>query len=1618
MCNIFLKTAKKIFLTVITFALMLNPAMAITIPDWAKSGRVAGFSIQSDADDLTIEAGIIRLKNQNVSIIELDTSLSQYWTDEEFQQEVNFIVKVANYAHTHGMKIVVYYPALEVITPNGEILSQSAAKDHPEWLQIGINGTPNVFYGSQEDWVPPLAESAWMSPNTGYKDYFTARVKKLASEASVDGIWMDVPLYCDTGSQWSDMGPAAKTAFESWSKEQGHNEGNGFTLPTEANINNLSFRMWLEWRHINLANFIDDVRKEAILSNPDWLFVTEVYPTDYMDTLWTGLDGARLKKEDNFIKVWEVDTVSNGKAMKFASKEDFSNLIAMYKYTRGVDRELPSWGFTYGFEIEDAGLGIGAAIATKTIPFETKTPIMTQTVDGELRTKWYGYIKEREEQLFKTNRLSRVGIWFSSSTREYYDYAKGGKYGMYMEEQPPSADDEWWAQFAGASLRKLPHTSAWRGAAHGLHQLGIPYKCVVDPTESTDLDNVQVLLMPSVACLSESKVAEISAFVHAGGTLIATGVLPGTFDEYGSQRTTSALDSLFGFGGKVVSGPRMMEYGSGVAIYRPDIKASDLFTLEGGNTALADSTLGKLEQLLRIHTTDDIITDLPKGVYLELSEVTQNNRQYLYVLNYSGALQPMQIAPKTLPIQYRIPEGFEVKNVSISSPEASAQNQDLSIPFALTNKRYVGFEVNVEQFAMVTIQLSAVNDTNDGNTQDLVYDTPEIEEAVQSGINFILQTMRNATGQTQVPYKYGVPTNLKDNDSSTTVYTGGHHVTAEHMGLLLRVTALMKHKQGFQESVTFVEDVLLSKGYHVPGWSMDKNRLKRFLQADQIDDVDVWLAANAPLDDFRVVRGLLQGAERMSHTQAQNLAESILNGMYWTSVTDRQKGVALQFPQYPNGLIGYSWDWVDQDVPDLTPTAEALGTGRLGIFPIPIDYQELETMVLAATLQPRWKDTLASSVDLLLNAEIPDSPGLFYNGLGENNAFTGDFEFPGERQGNNLKVIQELWTILHLKRVSKSPTYTLDAERRQAAADAADRGYNFFKTFYLQNNRIPEYLTFSGDDVPECGSTPTNNCLSHETENLFNGETRIYAQLGRLALLMDDKPFALQLIAEKILTDRVNDSQDPRYGMIGLSTAEDNDAEAWNTLEAMLTMCLTALPSQTNPGDNNAPVANADSFISGVNSRKLIAHTALLGNDTDPDNQILAVFSVGAQSSQGGSVELTASHVSYIPATDFEGTDTFNYTIIDTFGATATGVVTVKVSSEVIPPTGITLDGDLLDWPQEHTALLDPVDIQTSGALTDLRELHISHQDGELYFAYVNETPIQLNWGFNLFIDVDQNFSTGFQYYDIGADYVINDKTVQQYQGNGTDWTWSYVGDIKIRINDKIAECSFPLNSLGNPDILHIAFEGSNEPYGYADAIDYVPDADGQPGPAYITYRIKPSEGIICDGNLQDWPNNVITFEDLKESTNSADQIDLRKIHFAVDNDNFYVGYENEFPIQLNWGYQLLIDTDNNPSTGMSFFEFGADYIIDDNGVGIYQGNGSDWNWNFLGNPPTGIDGKILEMKVSKSWLGNSSSFRFIFIGDNEANGGTMVDAIPDGAIIEDGDPNCLLVDFSNPPLR
>lgn len=1127
-------------------------------PDWMSHARIGGADLYSGMGATKILEVFLQLRDQNVSVVEIDTDLSQYRTDPQFETEIEFMECVVCIAHNLGLRTAAYYPSLEVITENGEKVPSTMYKDHPDWVQVGIDGKPNVFYGSEEFWVPETDESAWMCPSSPYRDLYLDRITVLAG-TGVDVIWVDVPLYMDTGTKWPGAGPYSAVEFRQWSLDQGLGGESGLGVPEAVDFADPGFRAWIRWRHESLQEFLEDIYQAAREVNPAIWVAVETFPMDYLDATDKGLDGLFAPEGEQITRIWEVDSVSNSLAMQYAAPEDFGSKIAMFKWARAADRDKPSWVFSYGYQALDAGAVMGAAFATGNAPFEVRTPIMTESVGPDFRTRWFGFARDRPDLIPGPVREARAGVWYSSASRDYQDYGDvDGHYGLYVGTDPPLDDPEWWSTDDADSCTYKPHLGGWRGAANALIQLRTPFRPVLSPGKpAEDVEGLSLLWLPSVAALADHEVETIVEFVQGGGTLLATGAFPGQMDDMGNPRQVNPLDAVLGLPAGSPPGDHVQRYGAGLGIYRAEPLARETFEAYGDEDSAADA-MTLVERILRTHVPESLVLDEPRWVYVE-SARPDDSLELMYVVNFTGFLQPLVEMPQDLDLFYRPPEGMALDEplVRVHSPHPGGADGVPTIQ-RLAGDDFYRIQVKVQQFSVVELALKKAEPTSPPAYGGPVFTDPVREESARSGLDFVLEKMRDST--LPEPWKYGIWTNLKDSTANPERYAYGHLMTSEHLGLMLRAAACMGDEDAWKETVRFVEELALSRTFQVVDWAMDPGRRLPVVQQDDVGEP--WRDGNAPLDDFRIVSGLLSGADLLEKPEGAVLAERILKGLYWTSVTDRDRDDTVDFPEYAGGLIGYAWNWEGTDDPTLSPPSAATGNGELDIEIIPVDYQDLGTITRAAALDPRWRPVLQTATDLLLAAEISESgqpTGLFWNGMeGTSKAWIGDFENPDTVQGKHLKVIQELWTALHLARASKAPDGYLDADRRQKAGQAAQRSLDFFKTFHGAHKRIPEYLTTQGADVPDCLTNPVPDCLSSDTGNLVNGEARIYSLAARLALELGDPSFAADLVDGHILTDRNGNKTDPLYGQIGVSSTDAGDAEAWNTLESVLTLCLEA----------------------------------------------------------------------------------------------------------------------------------------------------------------------------------------------------------------------------------------------------------------------------------------------------------------------------------------------------------------------------------------------------------------------------------------------------------------------------
>lgn len=124
---------------------------------------------------------------------------------------------------------------------------------------------------------------------------------------------------------------------------------------------------------------------------------------------------------------------------------------------------------------------------------------------------------------------------------------------------------------------------------------------------------------------------------------------------------------------------------------------------------------------------------------------------------------------------------------------------------------------------------------------------------------------------------------------------------------------------------------------------------------------------------------------------------------------------------------------------------------------------------------------------------------------------------------------------------------------------------------------------------------------------------------------------------------------------------------------------------------NDSPVAIADEYLTDENVQINVAAPGLLENDTDIDSA--ALRAAVARPPDHGQVQIAPTGAfSYVPAINFRGTDTFEYSAIDDEGGAFNSTVTIRVTQ---PPTA-TNDLYLVD---ADTALV--VDSVESGLLAN-----------------------------------------------------------------------------------------------------------------------------------------------------------------------------------------------------------------------------------------------------------------------------------------------------------------------------
>jgi glycosyl hydrolase family 42 (putative beta-galactosidase) len=626
------------------------------VPGWLGRARIGGAELFSEMTAAEIAKSVAMLADQNVSVIEGDSDLSRLLTDKEFDAELGLMRRYSEAAHQRNMKVVWYYPALEVLTPNAKHGNKSMFQTHPDWVQRGIDGKPNVFYGGKRGktrvhWVDPNTESAWMSVHSPYADVFIERIKKIAA-TGVDGIWLDVPIYNDIGASWSDMSPAAAAKFHA---------DTGMEMPKTANWSDPVWRRWIAWRYQEISNFLLRIRDAAKSVTSDINIVVETVTLDYDASTMLGLDGSTMKTAPGIIQVWEVDAVSDKTGMREAKPDDWISLIGMSKFAKAASGTKPSWIFAYGKETDDGLLVLAEALAAGNHPYETKIPLMTTTVGSAYRKRVFSWIKREETRLFASESAAKVGVYFSPESRDYLDQASGT--GLFATTK--SKDALWWSREEVDSVYALTYLAEYRGVVKWLLHNHVPFDIVVRP-DAAELARYDTLIAPALAAISDRDAALLDQYAANGGHLVVTGPKPGTLDEFGNPRSSAVLKSIGQREGSQLTALSALATRDRAAIHSVDLVGKAYLT--GGSAAAGRA----LSELMGPYVHSPIETNADPTVHMELRR--SGRELLLHLVNPQRLWNRKAPRNQDVTVRLDLPGDVTVTEVLLTSPEPGGKS--------------------------------------------------------------------------------------------------------------------------------------------------------------------------------------------------------------------------------------------------------------------------------------------------------------------------------------------------------------------------------------------------------------------------------------------------------------------------------------------------------------------------------------------------------------------------------------------------------------------------------------------------------------------------------------------------------------------------------------------------------------------------------------------------------------------------------------------------------------------------------------------------------------------------------------------------------------------------------
>jgi hypothetical protein len=408
----------------------IGAAQSASRQDWSHYVRIAGHSLKSG----NAPAIVAESKGSDVFGIEVDNDIpGRYESFLDPAAKLRDIREAAVAAHAVGNKAFVYIAGLECITAHADKTPHSLFKDHPDWVQRQLNGTPAVFGGGVAFWVAPGDEDVWISPYApDWRSRYMQLVRQVAA-TGIDGVYVDIPYWMTHfegwEKTWASFDDYTVAAFR---RETGLDARREFRL---GDVSYPGFRRWIDFRIRTITGFMKEIDSNVKAANPNCLTIAEIYP---------GIEEAVPRVGADVYELYPVvDTIAHeyqGPADSMAASKSpadwVDQMIGMFAF-RAFAGGKASWMLNYSW---DGERGASVPESMKTLfaaqltaganTWDAKGHVMSGSNDLATRTEVFGWIAKHDERFYDAREpIDPIGVYFSPQTRNYFaeEYTKSFK---------------------------------------------------------------------------------------------------------------------------------------------------------------------------------------------------------------------------------------------------------------------------------------------------------------------------------------------------------------------------------------------------------------------------------------------------------------------------------------------------------------------------------------------------------------------------------------------------------------------------------------------------------------------------------------------------------------------------------------------------------------------------------------------------------------------------------------------------------------------------------------------------------------------------------------------------------------------------------------------------------------------------------------------------------------------------------------------------------------------------------------------------------------------------------------------------------------------------------------